>query len=259
MDRRTVLRRSAAVPVGVLAAGCSGGDGGNGGDGGDGGTPTDLLGSGAVEIGGISTENPTDEQGTVEYYRAVAGITNTSGDTVPYLEGTMEFRDADGAVLETAIGTLVGFPAEMHWAFDAEYGGNHPGDVASVAVPTVRGFTAPEPADYRETGDVKLGNVERSADEATDRVVVTGDVTNESGSTLDVVQVFANLWVAEDRVLVTVTDRTEGLDDGGTWTFEGSHRFSPHATYLLPIVTEENDPTIPYVTGATRFELPGNG
>lgn len=255
MDRRTVLRNSVAVPLGILAAGCSEGDGGNGGDGTDEGTPTDLLGSGAVEIGGLSTENPTDEQGNVEYYRAVAGITNLSGADIPYLEGTMEFRDADDSVLETASGALVGFPAGMHWAFNAEYGGDHPGDVASVAVPTVRGFTTPEPEDYRETGDVELRNVDRSADKATNRVVVTGDVTNESGSTLDVVRVFANLWVAEDRVLATVTDRTEGLDDGETWAFEGSHRFSSHATHLLPIVTEENDLTIPYVTGITAFEL----
>ena len=254
MNRRAVLRYAAAVPAGIVA-GCTGGDGGSNGDGG---TPTDLLGSGAVEIGGISTENPTDEQGNVEYFRAVGGIANRSGETIPYLEGTMEFRNTDGVALETAKGAIVGFPADTHWAFVAEYGGNEPGDVANVAVPTVRGFTGPGPENYPETGDVEVSNVESDAEPETNHVTVTGEVTNESGATLDVVQVFVTLWVADDRIVATATDRTEDLDDGKSWGFESAHRFSPHSGHLLSIVTRENEPTIPYVTGTTKFELTGN-
>jgi hypothetical protein len=86
-------------------------------------------------------------------------------------------------------------------------------------------------------------------------VTVTGDVTTTSGGPPETVQAFATLWAAEDRTVATGTDRTGPLEDGATRGFEAIHRVSAHSGHLLPVVTEQNEVAVPYVTGPTAFAL----
>lgn len=251
MQRRSFVRASGAVGLGLLAAGCSGGPTG------EPPTPTDLLGPGDVSFGGLSVDAPEDGQGGVEYYRAVAGIENTSGGTIDYARGKIEFLDDDGGVLESTDGDVVGFPAGRWWALVGEYSGENPAEVARAEVTSVEGIADAGLEDARDAGEVELADVtaERGADERT--VSVTGEVTNSAGSALDSLSAYATLWVAEDRVVASAADGVEGLAPDETWTFEATYQFSPNSAHLVPIVTDENEVTVPYVGGRPPFAIGG--
>lgn len=140
-------------------------------------------------------------------------------------------------------------------AFVAEFPGERPGDVARAEVTEVRGLVGSGLEDWQDAGTVEVSGVEATAGADGRSVTVSGAVTNASDDALEEVQVFANLWLAEDRVVATATDDTDRIDAGAAWAFEADYQFSPDSGHLVPIVAEEIEATVPYVTGPTPFEL----